>query len=376
MRILILNYEFPPLGGGAGRATCNIAKELIKKGHQVDIITSKYKQHTPRTETKARIFAVKTHRKSIHNVGLIAMVEYLFKGWFIYRKLIKQQNYDAIHTFFSIPTGIIPYIGKKLYGKEYIISLRGSDVPGYDPSMFPLLQKILVGLNRQIWKEATAVITNSKGLKKIAEKTEKMDFGVIYNAANTDIFKPIAKKQRKDKTLRLITVCRVLKRKGLQHVLQAIKEINREDITLDVYGTGDYEENLKELSKQYNLQEKVFFHGFKPSKEIAKKLNNADVFIHPSLTESFDMVFAEAMACGLPIIASSVGGIPEIVENGKNGILVKPADVEGIKKAILKLKKNPSLREQIEKNNLKKAKEQLSWKKVTQAYLKEYQKIK
>jgi glycosyltransferase involved in cell wall biosynthesis len=373
MRILILNYEFPPLGGGAGRATLNIAKELVKQGHQVDIITSKYNDHTPRKDSKATIYSVNTHRKSIHDVGLLAIVEYLVKGWFIYRKLVKKNDYDAIHAFFSIPTGIITYLGKKLYGKKYIVSLRGSDVPGYDPDMFPILQKMLIGLNRKIWKNAETVVANSNGLKKIAEQTEKMRFGVIHNAANTDLFKP-ANKKKQGKTLRLVTVCRILKRKGLQHVIQALKQIEQEDITLDIYGTGEYEEELKELVKEKQLQRKVLFHGFKPSKEIAKKLNEADVFIHPSLTEAFGMVFAEAMACGLPIIATRVGGIPEIVEDGKNGFLVKPGDVQGLKKAIQKLKGNPTLMKQMGKDSLKKVKERFSWEKVAQAYLKEYQK--
>lgn len=375
MKILMLNYEFPPLGGGAGRATLNISRELVKLGHEVDIITSGYKKFKKFEKINgANVYKVKTHRKSIHEVGYLAMLEYVIKGWFLYRKLIKQNKYDVIHSFFSIPSGIIPYLGKILYKKDYIVSLRGTDVPGYDKTQFQLVQRLLEPLNIKIWKNAKSVVTLSSGLTALAKKSLEINYKTVYNGIDTQVFK-FMNLPKKHKKFGLVTVSRLLKRKGIHHVLEALKELNDDQITLDIYGMGNYESELKTQVINLNLGKQVFFREYVENQKLYKTLNKHDAFILPSLTESFGLVLLEAMACGLPVIASSVGGIPEIVEDGINGVLVEPGNVSQIKEAIMKLKENPKLREKMQKANLKRVKTHFTWESVAKKYLKIYNQV-
>lgn len=372
MKILMLNYEFPPLGGGAGKATFNIAKELANLGHDVDVITSGYGEFRSFEEIFGiQVFKVKTHRRSIHDVGYFAMIEYVFKGWTLYKKLIRQNNYDIIHSFFSIPTGIIPYLGKILYGKDYIVSLRGSDVPGYDPTQFKLAHILLKSLNMKIWKNAKAIVALSNGLRKIAAKNTSKRIDVIYNGINQSNF--CRKKQhKKTKIFKMVSVCRLLKRKGIQNVIKAMQQIDDKNILLDIYGTGNYEKKLQRIIAKTGMKDQVKLKGYVSNDKLCSILNKYDLFVHPSLTEALGNTFLEAMASGLPIIGSNVGGIPEVVIQGENGVLVEPNNVKMIKNGIIWMKKNPDVMKKMSSKNAKRIIEHFSWNRIAREYLKLY----
>ncbi|VAW33849.1 hypothetical protein MNBD_DELTA03-1713, partial [hydrothermal vent metagenome] len=108
MKILLLNYEFPPMGGGAGNATYNIARELAKLGHHVDVLTSKIKPQKER-ETIAgfNVYRVSSWRKGIHDCGIRGAYSFLFFAGFKLQQLIRSNQYDILHYFFSLPTGLL-----------------------------------------------------------------------------------------------------------------------------------------------------------------------------------------------------------------------------------------------------------------------------
>ena len=113
---------------------------------------------------------------------------------------------------------------------------------------------------------------------------------------------------------------------------------------------------LQNLIRELNLGEKVHFHGRVSSEQLANLYNGSSLFILVSRMEGFGIVYAEAMKYGLPIVASNTGAVPEIVENGKNGILCDPEDPDAISKAILKIINNQELRNTFSENNYRKFK--------------------
>ncbi|MCK4790874.1 MAG: glycosyltransferase family 4 protein, partial [Desulfobacteraceae bacterium] len=143
------------------------------------------------------------------------------------------------------------------------------------------------------------------------------------------------------------------------------------DVSLTIVGLGNFEAKLKKLCTKYGLDSMVSFYGYCPNEKLSSIYQDHDVFILPSLAESFGIVFLEAMACGLPVIGGLTGGIPAIISE-ENGILVEPWEVDEIKKSILIMKDQPAVRKEMEGNNRKKVLEHYSWHKVAEMYQNTY----
>ncbi len=376
MNILLVNHEFPPYGGGAGQATYNIVKRLTLKGNTVSVLTAKYGDEKKfEVVNGVKIYRVLSYRKSVHENSAIGVVMFIFFGFIKYAKLIRKEKFDAVHTFFTVPSGLIAYFGKKLFGRSYIVNLRGADVPGYDSYKWTFFHRFSRKLVSAVWKNAGCVVSLSKGLANIARNTVDMNFKVIYNGVDTDVFYPVEKICRKDKMIRLVSVSRIVERKGFQYLVEALSDIKTGvdlDFELTVAGVGEYLDELKSLVHQSGIGDNVKFVGYVDNKNLVKLYNSSDIFILPSLTESFGIVFVEAMACGLPVIGTTVGGIPEVVIDGENGILVSPRDAGSLKSVILKLARNKRLRKKMSGKNLESVRENFCWDKVAERFSRVY----
>lgn len=372
----MLNYEFPPMGGGAGNATRNIALELAKMGHLVTIVTSRYGgQPSFEKHDNLTILRVRSYRKSIHDCGFAGAYSYLFFAYALLVKLrfVEKQKFDVVHYFFGLPTGIIslmPFVYSKV---PSVVSLRGSDVPYYDifNRKVHCLGLVLRPLSKLVWKRARHVVALSRGLREIALRTSPHQvIDVIPNGIETEIFKPLPTRKN-GQGLKLITVSRLINRKGIDHVLKALAELEDDSIELLIVGLGPFEVELKRLTQQLGLGERVQFYGYCPRDQLTMLYNKADVFILPSLAESFGLVFAEAMACGLPVIGGRTSGVPELVVS-ENGILVEPGNIDEIKVAIEKMRDSRKVREEMGVVNRGKVVSQYSWTRIAMAYHKIY----
>jgi len=228
-------------------------------------------------------------------------------------------------------------------------------------------------ITKRIWKRAKRVIALSQSLKETALKTApNQKIHVIPNGIETNLFKPHANTKENNGELKLITVSRLIRRKGIDQLLAALARIQDKSIKLLVVGTGSQENHLKNLCKDLHLNNAVEFYGYCPRERLPQLYDKSDVFILPSLAESFGMVFVEAMASSLPIIAAKTGGVVDLVKK-ENGILVQPGNIEEIKKAIVTMKNSYDMRVTMGKANRKRVIEHYSWKSVTQKYLEIYQ---
>lgn len=377
MKLLLLNYEYPPLGGGAGRAMQSIAEQLASMGYNVNIITS----HTSFSyediiEKGYKVHFVPSLRKGIHDCGLRGAITYLFFAYFKLIKLLRSNDYDVVHYFFSLPTAFLSILPGKHRKLPYIVSLRGSDVPNYDiyNSRLELLHKIYLPVTKYIWRKAKSVIAVTNSLKQTALLSNpKQTIKVIPNGIDTNIFSPNTDNSRDDEKFRLITVSRLIKRKGIQDVLKALSEIKDSYINLTIIGEGNYENELKNLCKKLGLDDSVKFMGFCPRKDIPSYFRQSDAFILLSLAEAFGNVIAEAMACGLPIIGADKGGIPDLVSE-ENGILVETENISQIKSAIITMKNDKEMRIKMGKINAEKIANKYNWRHIAEAYKEIYTK--
>jgi glycosyltransferase involved in cell wall biosynthesis len=280
----------------------------------------------------------------------------------------------VVHVFFSLPTGaLLPLLN--LRGTPVVVSLRGSDVPGYDPynAGIQRFHRLLAPLTRWIWRRADRVVAVCESLGRLTDQTCRgLRYSVIPNGVNLRLFHPPEAPRRPNRPIRCLAVARLVERKGLGELLRAFAMLPRREFLLDIVGTGPDARRLRQLASSLGLGQDVTFLGSLERSAVAQRYRDADLFTLPSSAEAFGNVFAEALASGLPIVGSNIGGIPELVEHGKNGLLVDPGSPEALAQAILYLAGDPELRESMGQGNRRKAEQQLEWGQVTRQYLSLY----
>jgi glycosyltransferase involved in cell wall biosynthesis len=167
--------------------------------------------------------------------------------------------------------------------------------------------------------------------------------GVIPNGYDEKVFKPFSSLEARKKLglplskKVLLSVGNLVDVKGHTYLIDAMRMVfsKRNDVILVIVGSGSLKETLQRKTRELGLDGKILFAGQKKHEEIPVWMNACDVFILPSLCESFGVVIIEAMACGKPVVGTRVGGIPEIIRRDDVGILVKPADPESLSEGIL-----------------------------------------
>jgi glycosyltransferase involved in cell wall biosynthesis len=384
MRVLLLNYEYPPLGGGAGVATHALARGLASRGVAVDVITAGDREECrsevlwdghASAEGLLTVYRVKSRRSGVHEAGMAGALSYLRAALPLVRARLRDEHYDIVHLFFSLPTGaLLPLLN--LGDTPVIVSLRGSDVPGYDPCQPGLerAHRVLRPLTRWIWHRADRVVAVCESLGRLALRTDPaLSYSVIPNGVDLTRFRPSSRaRSRHPNKVRCLAVARLVERKGVADLIRAIAALERGRYELEIVGAGPDERELRWMTEQLGLTREVLFTGSLDRAAIPGRYRDADIFTLAPWEEAFGNVFAEALASGLPIVGSTVGGIPELVEHGKNGFLVPPREPVALAAAIRLLADNPLLRAEIGRRNRMHAEANLSWARATTRYLSVY----
>jgi glycosyltransferase involved in cell wall biosynthesis len=386
MRILILNYEYPPLGGGAGVATAALAQGLTEKGVAVDVVTSGVAWNVERrgsdrpqdpNEGSLTLYRVPSRRIGVHESGMLGAASYLWNALPVVRRLLRTHRYNTVHIFFSLPTGaLLPFLN--LRGAPVIVSLRGSDVPGYDPHNIGMQRahRLLLPLTRWIWRRADRIVAVCESLGTLMlESCPGLRYAVVANGVDLNLFHPGPAPRSTGGPIRCLAVARLIERKGLGDLIRAFALLERGRFRLEIAGAGADEQVLRNLAAQHGMTDEIRFLGSLGREAVAQRYREADLFTLPSTAEAFGNVFAEALASGLPIVGSSVGGIPELVEHGSNGLLVPPGDPAALARAIRYLADDPELRATMSARNRGKAEATLEWPNATQRYLAIYEAV-
>ena len=334
MRILILNYEFTPLGGGASPVSYELAKGYVKLGHKVTVITMGFKGLLPEEVVDGiKVYRVKCLRSKKEMCSPHEMLSYVLSAKRFLKRHMEEHTYDINHTHFIIPTGVVSLWLKKRYGLPYIVTSHGSDVLGYN-KRFRFLYPLMVGRWRRIIKEAKVVVTPSKFLmEKIMEKAIGK-FAVIPNGIDGTKFKPMKKEKR------ILIVARLFPNKGVQDILEALHGVDLSGWKVDIVGDGPYRAVLEEKAKGLS---NVTFHGWvdHSSRKMKELYGHASIFISASYFESFGMTVLEAMSAGCYPIVSDIEAHREVV---KRECLFKIHEYEELKnllgKKLVKMSKN------------------------------------
>ena len=382
-RILFFNYEYPPLGGGAANATKYILEEYSKRNDLVvDLVTSsindEYVQNKIGKNVTIHRLPIGKNSENLNYQSKGELIKYTWKAYFFARKLIKKNDYDLTHSFFTVPTGVLSLIFKWQFKLPYIVSLRGSDVPGYS-ERFDKLYKFITPIIHKIWHQAKFVVTNSKGLTELAKKSDpQQKFLEIFNGIDTTFYQPNKRTlEDKKREFRILLASRLTRRKGFNYAIDAFARLVKKYPQIKIQiagGEGNAMAELKEQVRKLKLADKINFSGLYTKEESPAIYNWADVFVMPSLNEGMSNNLLEALASGLPVLMTPTGGAEELVIDGKNGYLIKMKDVDSIVEKISLLIDNLQKCEIFGAKSREIA-ENMSWFSVAEEYINLYNKM-
>lgn len=292
------------------------------------------------------------------------------------KKLIKDEKIDILHAHIWNPASCrYAY----LVAKSTKIPLITTE---HDPFKLNFFKD---AFKKRAINHVSKIITVSENNKKILAKlypTQKSKIKVILNGIDVtwwksqllrfteEDFKKIKKEvfNAEEKSLIIISIAELHERKGLKYLIKAMPEVivKFPNIKLVIVGEGPERSELENLIKKLNLENKVILLGQK--KDIPKLLKSSDIFALPSIREAFGLVNLEAMLTPLPIIATKVGGIPEIVNDKKTGILVEPESEKSLSETLIKLLSSPKTRQKMATEGQKRVIELFDAKKMAEKY--------
>lgn len=345
-RLLLINYEFPPLGGGAGNATDNIATELAAAGVDVKVLTSAF-AGLPAFERKNGfdIHRIPVPRRRLDRCSALEMLAFLVSSLIFAPLLVRRWRPDGSIAFFTLPCGPAAWLIGMLFGIPWVASLRGGDVPGFLPRQIGAYHRLTKPVIVALWARAVAVVANSDGLATLArEAAPEIPVMVLPNGVDTDRYRPAAAPLRNAEAgLRLLFVGRLVHQKGLDLLLDALAA-GPAGISVDIVGDGPEREALIKQAQGLGISDRVRFQGWLDRKALPEYLQTADAFVFPSREEGMPNAVLEAMASGLPVITTAVRGMAGVVEAGVSGWMVPSEDRVALEAAITECRADPAQR--------------------------------
>jgi len=325
MRILILNHEFPPVGGGGGRVAEDICHGLVKRGHNITVLTSRYKGLPCREEREGyHIIRVPSLRTKPYTANLLSMTAYILAGLWVGCRLIRNFKPNVIHVHFAVPAGALAWALSRLSGIPYVLTIHLGDVPGGVPEKTRNWFRLIYPFTLGIWRGASRIVAVSEFTRQLALKKYREEIQVIPNGVDVSTYRPV--QIRNNTPPRIVFAGRFMPQKNPLQVVQTLNELRQLKWQCVMIGDGPLSPDVKRAVAKLGLNDRFHFTGWIDTQEVFGWFDKSDILFMPSLSEGLPVVGVHALAKGLAIVASHVGGFVDLVEDGKNGYLVWQED--------------------------------------------------
>ena len=399
LRICLLSYRSNPHCGGQGVYVQHLSRALKNLGHQVDVISGPpdpilaediglFRLPGLDLYNPDDLFRMPTLRELADPVNLIEWLDVSTMGFpepftFGIRayKFLKDKlhQYDVVHDNQSLSYGIrsigkyIPTIATIHHPITVDRDLAVKTAPTIWKKMQQMRWYSFVGMQKRISRSLTHIITVSKSARNDISKDFKIPFHkfrIVPNGIDTDLFYPIPGVKR-EKNRIIVTNSADTPLKGLDYLLQAVSKILKTRRTrLIVIGTPKKNGYIETLIRELGIGECVSFTGRIDHNEFVRQYARAAVAVVPSVYEGFGLPAGEAMACGLPVVCTTGGALPEVV--GDAGILVPPADPEALAGSITRLLDNPEQAAKIGRAGRMRVHKHFTWKRAAEMTVEAY----
>ncbi|BCW98667.1 MAG: hypothetical protein KatS3mg024_1494 [Armatimonadota bacterium] len=376
MNIAIFASAFYPHVGGVEELCRQLALESMRKGHRVIILTNRWPRSLPEHEELEGIPVYRLPFR-VPDGSLKAHVSYHLTHRQIVRRMLgilRKHAVDVLHVQCISSNGYYAMVAKQAMGLPLVVTAQGEltmDASGiYQRSGY--MRRTL----RRILNVADAITACSRATLQELEEWYATPFGeraeVIHNGIRLADFQD--ERPLPERPPFILGIGRMVPQKGFDLLIEAFRRAGTADMDLLVAGDGPELAALKELAAASGLDGRVLFPGKADRQTAAALFRECAFFVLPSRHEPFGIVNLEAMAAGKAVLATRVGGVPEVVLDGETGILVPPEDVDALAEGIRRLAGDPSLRERLGAAGRERA-ELFSWDAVTEKYLMVYRKV-
>lgn len=355
-----------PTVGGSGVIATELGKLLAEKGHEIHFITSsipfRLQQFHPN---------IYYHEVEVNQYSVFQYPPYDLTLASKMAQVAKREKFDILHVHYAVPHAVCAVLARQMVGDhlKVVTTLHGTDITvlGYDPTLSDI---ICFGIN-----ESDAVTSVSYDLAAETKRifNIKKEIHTVYNFVDTRVYQKKTKHNLRknygisDDEKVLIHISNFRKVKRIPDVISIFARVKQEmKAKLILVGDGPEYNKICKLVKEKQLEDDVIFLG--KQKNTADILSISDALLLVSEKESFGLVALEAMACGVPVIGSNAGGIPEVIENGVTGFTSEVGNVEELSKQTIRLLKDEMLHEQMAQQSYERATSKFHSDKIVKEY--------
>lgn len=386
MKVLMLSWEYPPrVVGGIARVVKELSEKLQLEGQDVTVVT--YKEgDTPYFEVEET--GVKVYRVDNYMIRPNNFIDWIMQLNFNLitevNKLIQSgETFDVIHAHDWL-TAYAAKTLKESYNIPLVSTIHATEA-GRNGGIQTEMQRYINDTEWMLTYESSEVIVNSNFMKNDIQRIFGLPFEkikVIHNGIDLKKFDGIKKDYEfrrrfaADNEKIILSLGRLVFEKGIQHLIYAMPKIlsNYNDAKLVIVGKGGMIDELKQITVNLGIQDKVYFTGYMAGNDVQKMYKVSDVAVFPSTYEPFGIVALEAMLGGTPTVVSDIGGLNEIVKHGETGLKSYAGNANSIADSVTQLLYDYDLSEKITKNAKLEVVQNFNWTKIAEDTRKLYEK--
>jgi glycosyltransferase involved in cell wall biosynthesis len=343
MKILILNYEYPPLGGGAGVVSKYHAEGLALLGHKVTVISTWFEGEKPYDESdNLRIFKLKSKRRYIYKSTPLEWLSWIRKSKKFLSRHLVENSYDFCFAHFALPGGEVARYTWKKFNLPYAIVSHGQDIPWFFPKQMFKYHLITYLWIKTICRNAEKLILLTDAMKQNADRfmgSEKHKNVIIPNGCETKNFFPDYNKR--EPVLKILFVGRLVSQKDPFTFLKALKLIKEKDISdfkVHILGDGPLKEKMNRYILKNNLDNCVQLKGWVSKEELLKEYQSAHLQVISSMAEAMSIAALESLSAGVYLISTPVSGNTDIITDKINGEFFEFRDARQLTQNIIDFK--------------------------------------
>lgn len=364
--------------GGSGVVATELGYELAMRGHDVHIVSSEKP-----FRWRANVPGLTFHRVTVPSYPLFREPQYVIALTNTLVGVAREQQLDVIHAHYAVPHATAAYLAHQVAATTMgskaprtVTTLHGTDITlvGADPSFAEVVAFSI--------EQSHGVTTVSESLRQSTVQTLgiRRDIQVIYNFLDCERYRRMPDQRLRERLLKgadavVMHVSNFRPVKRVDRVLDVFMHIRkRVNARLVLAGSGPDRAALERSVASHRLTDHVEFAGERH--DLVAMLSSADLFLLPSAQESFGLAAMEAMACGTPVVASRVGGLPEVIEDGRTGFLCAEDDVEAMAERGVQLLTDRAVHERIAGAGVVEVRQKFCADRIVPQYIKLYEDVR
>ncbi len=381
MKILILNYEYPPLGGGAGVITKHITEELARLGHNITVVTTWFPELKEiETFENLTIIRLKSKRKFTYRSDVFEMLSWMKYSKRFLKHYLSENSFDLCFANFAIPGGFVASFLKNKFRLPYTIISHGHDIPWFCIKEMFWYHLLLFPIIKKICQKSELNFIQTPDMKKNIDKflgiKNKKKNIIIPNGCDTGIFYPDDIKSSSG--FKIIFSGRLVKQKDPFTFLKALKILSEKNIPFkaNIFGDGILRGDMEKYIVENKLTDFVNFSGWITKQQLAEEYRTSHVFVQSSIHEGMSIAMMEALASGTYILSTAVGINKDLIIPGETGEILAFSEPESLAEKLEAFYRDKFLTGfKVDSENIEKFRSEYDWKSVVSKYDKFFKSI-